>query len=83
MDTPITALFRSAARARSIKPPVLRTIVETNIRSDLDANDQDRLRRIVLTLIIDGTITLEASLRRTNHSLEHHDTHLLAPVGRR
>ena len=60
--------FREVARARSIKTARLRLAIEANIRGDLAPEEQDRLRRLVLDMVEQGTVTLEPSPREAHHA---------------
>ena len=50
--------MRAVSRARSIPTKRLTVIVNANVRSDLDASEQERIRRKILNGILDGMIDL-------------------------
>lgn len=59
MDAPsIVALLRTVSRARSIPMKRLNLIVRANVPSDLSATEQERMTRLILGRLLDGSIDL-------------------------
>ena len=52
--------LRAVARAHSVPSAYLRQVIEVNIRKDLLAEEQDRLRHLALDLVENGTVLIRA-----------------------